>query len=244
MKRLARPVGAFDAGRYFRSDVDLDFLNVGTPTVRAVAKTIYAAHRDQWSVDDALTFADVLIRDRYFEAKALAVEVLACYRRVFTPRLLPAWKRWLVRNDSSNWATTDAICGYLIGPLLVAYPTLVPRVAAWSADRNVWVRRASAVSLIPSVRKGVGVDAVYAVARRLHADREDLIQKAVGWLLREAGTTDMARLERHLRVHGPAIPRVTVRYAIERMPEGARKAILSSTRAGRKKAGESVNPAL
>ena len=60
---------------------------------------------------------------------------------------------------------------------------------------------------------------MYAIARRLHADREDLIQKAVGWALREAGKTDMPRLERYLRANGAAIPRTTLRYAIERFPE-------------------------
>ena len=104
----------------------------------------------------------------------------------------------------------------LIGPLLLAHPALVPRVAAWSRDRNMWVRRASAVSLIPSARKGLALDAATASRRRLHADREDLIQKAVGWMLREAGKTDPARLERYLRANVRLIPRTTFRYAIER----------------------------
>ena len=93
----------------------------------------------------------------------------------------------------------------------------------------MWVRRAAAVSLIPSVRKGAALDVAYKVARALHADREDLIQKAVGWLLREAGKTDPARLERYLRQHGPSIPRTTVRYAIERMPDAKRKRLLVIT---------------
>ena len=62
------------------------------------------------------------------------------------------------------------------------------------------------------------LDLVYDIAQRLHADREDLIQKAVGWALREAGKTDMPRLERYLRANGAAIPRTTLRYAIERFP--------------------------
>jgi 3-methyladenine DNA glycosylase AlkD len=68
------------------------------------------------------------------------------------------------------------------------------------------------------------------VARRLHADEADLIQKAVGWMLREAGKTDMARLERYLRARGAVIPRTTLRYAIERFPPGRRLELLASTR--------------
>jgi 3-methyladenine DNA glycosylase AlkD len=105
---------------------------------------------------------------------------------------------------------------------------------AWSRDRNMWVRRASAVSLIPSLRRGAALDAGYAIAARLHPDREDLIQKAVGWMLREAGKTDMPRLERYLVANGAHIPRTTLRYAIERFAEAKRREILVVTsRAGR-----------
>ena len=222
LQGMAREAGAFDASRYFRGAGDLGFYNVGTAAMRALARSIHAAHRDDWSIDDAMGFADALITDRYLEVKAVGIELVARYRRQFTPKLLPRWKRWLARNHSANWATTDAICGVLIGPLLVQYPPLARNMAAWSRDRNMWVRRASIVSLIPAVRRGIALDLAYEVARALHADSEDLIQKAVGWTLREAGKRDADRLERYLRAQGPAIPRTTVRYAIERFPAAAR----------------------
>ena len=234
LKGMARPVAGFDPSRYFRNDVSLEFYNVGTQTVRAMATAIYREHRHDWTVADALTFANALIKDRHLEVKSVGIELLARYRRACTPRLLPVWKRWLAENHSSNWATTDAICSYLIGPLLVAQPSLAPRVASWSAHRNMWVRRASAVSLIPSIRRGAALDLAYGVARRLHADREDLIQKAVGWMLRETGKADATRLERYLRSNGPSIPRTTVRYAIERFDLRTRRAILTATRKGGK----------
>jgi 3-methyladenine DNA glycosylase AlkD len=210
--------------------VDLSFYNTGTAAMRALAREVHAAHRDDWSIDDAMAFAELLMPDRHLEAKSVGIEVVARYRRQFAPRLLPAWKRWLARNDSTNWATTDAICGALIGPLLVAHPSLAPRVRAWSRDPNLWVRRASAVSLIPLARRGAALAAAYGVAKQLHADDEDLIQKAVGWMLREAGKGDAARLERYLRANGPSIPRTTVRYPIERFPPAKRRALLAITR--------------
>src|SRR5262249_38765468 len=157
-------------------------------------------------------------------------EVVARYRREFTPALLARWKRWLADNHSANWATTDAICGALIGPLIVKHPELAPRLARWARDRNMWVRRAAAVGLIPSVRQGAALDLAYEVAKQLHPDQEDLIQKVVGWMLREAGKADPARLERYLRANGPSIPRTTLRYAIERFSETKRKSLLKATR--------------
>jgi 3-methyladenine DNA glycosylase AlkD len=230
LKRLARPAGDFDASRYFRGDHRLGFYNVGTAPMRALARSIHAAHRDRWSVDDAMAFADALIVDRHLETKSVGIEVVARYRRAFAPVLLRRWKRWLSGNHSANWATTDAMCGALIGPLLVRFPDRAVEMRAWSKDRNMWVRRASIVALIPLARRGEALDLLYEIAGRLHADREDLIQKAVGWALREAGKADMPRLERYLRANGPSIPRTTLRYAIERFPPSKRKALLVATR--------------
>jgi 3-methyladenine DNA glycosylase AlkD len=230
LKKLAHPAGGFDASRYFRGAGDLGFYNVGTTAMRELARSIHASHRDAWSIEDAMALAGELIVDRYLEVKSVGIEVVARYRRDFTPRLLPIWKAWLANNHSANWATTDAICGALIGPLIVKYPPLGARMRVWARDPNMWVRRAAAVSLIPSARQGLALDLAYEVARRLHADTEDLIQKAVGWMLREAGKADAARLECYLRANGPRIPRTTLRYAIERFPDGKRRALLAQTR--------------
>ncbi len=69
----------------------------------------------------------------------------------------------------------------------------------------------------------------YDVAGRLRRDENDLVQKAVGWLLREAGKADFASLERYLGRHGRAMSRTTVRYAIERAPTRLRRELLECT---------------
>jgi 3-methyladenine DNA glycosylase AlkD len=229
---LARPAGSFDASRYFRGASDLGFHNVGARTIRSVARDAHLEHRSGWSVDDAVACADLLMSSRYLEVKAAGVELLGRYRREFHPRMLKTWRRWLAEGRAANWATTDAICGLLIGPLLVRHPELAASLRKWTSDGSLWVRRAGAVGLIPLARRGRALATAYGVARDLHPDREDLIQKAVGWMLREAGKADSARLERYLLANGPRIPRTTLRYAIERFPAARRRALLEQTRAG------------
>jgi len=230
LEGMAQPAGKFDAQRYFRGDHKLRFYNVGTVPMRAFARSIYQANRVSWSVADAMTLADKLIEDDYLETKSVGIEVVARFHRSFTPKLLPRWKRWLADNHSANWATTDSISGQLIGPLLVQYPALAERLRAWSKDRNMWVRRASIVGLNALVRKSVALDIAYEIAQKLHSDKEDLIQKAVGWVLREAGKVDAKRLETYLLANGPTIPRTTLRYAIERFPVAKRRKLLNATR--------------
>jgi 3-methyladenine DNA glycosylase AlkD len=227
LRRLARPAGDFDASRYFRGEHALGFYNTGTKSMRALARSIHLAHLGRWDVGDAMDFADALIVDRYLEAKSVGIEVVARYRRDFSPDLLARWKRWLAGNHSANWATTDTMCGMLIGPLLVKFPDRAGEMRAWSKNRNMWVRRASIVALLPLVRARREIDLVYEIAKRLHSDPNDLIHKAVGWALREAGKIDPGRLERYLRANVGLMPRTTFRYAIERFSAARRRALLA-----------------
>ncbi len=230
LQRLSRDSGSFDASRYFRGARDLGFYNCGTTAMRGLARAVYEANADRWSLDDAMALADLLIANRFLEAKSVGIEVVARYKKSFTPSLLNRWKRWLADGHSANWATSDEICGALIGPLLLRFPEKADDMVRWSKHRNMWVRRASIVGLIRLARRAQALDRVYEIAKRLHLDDEDLIQKAVGWALREAGKADMARLERYLRANGPAIPRTTLRYAIEHFPPAKRVALLEETR--------------
>jgi 3-methyladenine DNA glycosylase AlkD len=229
LRRLRRPAGTFDAARYFRGDHGLRFYNVGTPHVRALAREIVRAN-PEWGIDEAMRLADDLLRDPYLETKSVGIEVVARFRQSFEPQLLAHWKRWLADDYSANWATTDAICSLLIGPLLTRHPPLIPRLRRWVTHSNLWVRRAAIVALIPVMRRGLALDQVYETATTLRPDRHDLIHKAVGWALREAGKQDPARLERYLRTAGPTLPRTTLRYAIERFPPAERRALLAGTR--------------
>jgi len=88
----------------------------------------------------------------------------------------------------------------------------------------------SVVPLVPFARHGRYLEQSYATVWALRADPEDLMHKATGWLLREAGKADAARLERFLLERGTRLPRTTIRYAIERFPPGKRKRILTATR--------------
>jgi 3-methyladenine DNA glycosylase AlkD len=223
----ANPRKAIEVQRYFKETVAA--LGIPLPEVRRAVGDLYRDVRKSWNVEDAIAFSDVLIRDRHIEAKAVGLELLRRFEKGLEPRHLSRLHGWLARF-SGNWATVDEIAPHLLGPLLDRHPDLIPEVVAWTGSPVLWVRRAAAVSFVLHARRGKHLDTAYEIATRLLGDREDLAHKAVGWLLREAGRTDRARLERYLLAHGPKVPRTALRYAIEHFPPRDRRRLMEATR--------------
>ncbi len=230
---VANPRVAAAARTYFKEGEAAAFYGVKAPLLRAIGKELFATVRSSWTVQEAVAFCDVMLARPQLEAKALGVLLLGRFHRAFDPSLLARCHAWLARGRSANWASTDALSTIVIAPLLRGSPAEIGALERWTHDRCLWVRRAAAVALTPLARRGDALESAYRVAAALFDDRNDLIHKASGWLLREAGKTDPARLERFLLRNGPRIPRTALRYAIERFPAADRKRILDATRPAR-----------
>ncbi len=222
---------AAQARSYFKPHESIRVHGVAAPRVRAIEKELFAKVRGAWTAGDALRFCEILVEEGSHESKSIGFHLLRRYQGEFDRRLIGAAESWLSGDLCDNWAAVDDLCPCVITPLVRRFPGLIPRVRRWSRSPNLWLRRASAVTFVPMARKGERLDAAYGVAASLLGDREDLIHKAAGWLLREAGRTDSLRLETFLLTHGPKVPRTTLRYAIERLPEKKRRRILAATRA-------------
>ncbi len=225
---IADPVKAAGARKYFKEEVL--FLGISAPVLRELSGEVYQRVRKGWGVDEAVAFCDLMLRDTYHEVRALGILVFERYRKVLPRSVIASVENWLRDDRCDSWALVDLLCPKSVGMLLERFPDLVTKVKGWAKSPNRWVRRASIVSLLKLSRKPGCLGVIYDVARAHFRDRDDLIQKANGWLLREAGKADMSRLEVFLRRHGPAIPRTTLRYAIERFPEAKRRALLLATK--------------
>ncbi len=228
LRGLSDPVRAAGAERYFKYTVKT--FGVPSSQVRALAAELYRSIRERWGVQDAAALCDLLFPEPELESKAVGSLILNRYKKDFPKSLFARIEGWLATDLLNNWASVDLFCTDGLPALLEEYPELVGGVQKWCSHPNRWVKRASAVSFIKLARRREYLDAIYEVCRSLLTVNDDLVQKANGWLLREAGKTDMKRLERFLLRHGVSIPRTTVRYAIERYPERKRKQLLERTR--------------
>ena len=230
LRALQDPAKAARGRTFFKKEDPPTLFGVTAPAIRALAKEIHDHVKQSWDVNEATEFCEILAQRRHLEAKAVGFLVLWRYQRRFTKSLFPRTRRWIERGWYPNWAAIDGLCPTITTPLIQRYPDLLPRLKNWTRSRSQWLRRASVVTLVPLARRGEHLDDAYGVVAALLEDPEDLMHKACGWLLREAGKTDGRRLEQFLLSHGPAIPRTTVRYAIERFPEARRRRLLVRTR--------------
>ena len=130
-------------------------------------------------------------------------------------------------RQANNWDLVDLSCGPVIGEWLL-HPdadgqmpdrSVLDRLAA---STNLWEQRISIVSTIRLIKAGEYADTL-RLSTRLLSHRHDLIHKAVGWMLREVGKKDIGVLRQYLSLHADAMPRTTLRYAIERMDAAERR---------------------
>ena len=231
LRAMADPARAAQVQKYFKETVET--YGVSSPDVRALAQEIYGRVRDHWTFAEAAALCDLLFPAPELETKGVAAVILARFKKDYPRSLFGRVKGWLAANHLASWAAVDVFCPEVMGALILKYPDLAARVAAWAGHPNRWVKRAAAVSFLKLAKRPEQLDTIYRVARSLCGVNDDLIEKANGWLLREAGKTDAKRLERFLLACGPDVPRTTLRYAIERFPAAKRRVLLVRTRGGR-----------
>lgn len=230
LKESANPDEAKIQRRFFKSIEKIEILGLNAAQQQSIGKLIYKQISNIWSVDEAIDFVELLISQPELEVKLVSIIFLKNYIDDLRPDIQNRIKKWLLSNYCNNWEIVDSLCLSIIAPLINKYPEIIPELLDWSKSPNLWVRRSSIVSLVKLARHSEKLDVVYSLIEQLLSDTNDLIQKANGWLLREAGKKDPERMEQFLLNHSTAIPRITVRYAIERFPESKRKWLLLETK--------------
>ena len=130
----------------------------------------------------------------------------------------------------NNWDLVDLSAPKIVGEYLAAQlknsNTKTRQILYKLArSKNLWERRIAIVSTYAFIRQNKFED-TFKIAKMLLNDKHDLIHKAVGWMLREAGKCSQPALEKFLKAHYKNMPRTMLRYAIEKFPEKKRKMYL------------------
>lgn len=217
LQTLANPDKAQVARSFFKNSSNDVFLGVTTPQLRRIAREY-----------QELTLAEIrkLMQSKIHEERSLANEILRLKFRKSSPQQQTEIFEFYIENRKfiREWDGVDGSAPYIAGPYLLGRSKKLLYELARSS--RLWDRRIAIVSTLWFIRQGKISDTL-RLARMLLRDKEDLIHKATGWMLREVGKQDLAALKKFLNTHCTAMPRTMLRYAIERFPESERKKYLA-----------------
>jgi 3-methyladenine DNA glycosylase AlkD len=191
------------------------------PQVRALAREYR-----HLSFDDAAELLD----SKWHEDRQLAlIHLVHLYERALSsPNSLLRGKihKWYLKQVGkgvNNWDLVDGSAPQLVG----AHLSDTSLLDAWARDKNLWRRRVAIVATHHFIKRD-SFGEVSRIAQALLNDREDLIHKASGWMLREMGKRDVAPLVAFLDRHAAVMPRTMLRYALEKFPEKTRKKYMAA----------------
>lgn len=194
------------------------FLGVRVPATRKIVKQFANA-----SLADTLK----LLHSEWHEERLLALLLLVqLYKRgdVATNRAI--YEAYLANTRHiNNWDLVDSSAEHIVGPHLLGKPGAKKTLTKLARSKNLWERRIAMLSTFHFIKQGEFTVAL-EIAEELGGDSEDLIHKAVGWMLREIGDRDRAVLEAFLEPRVLQMPRTMLRYAIEKFPETKRQRYL------------------
>ncbi len=193
------------------------FLGVRTPLVRLIADRHYPEIAGL-SVEERLRSCVEALETGVHECRILAFRWAHRSTRDFSADQVRIPIGWIDRYIG-DWSDCDDLCMHVIGPLFLRFPAQAMQVTEWCSSSNRWVRRSAAVSLIRAARQGLQFDLVRQVSRALATDRDNLVRKAHGWLLREAGRKRPDDIRQHLEEHHGILPRAVVTMASRKLSE-------------------------
>ena len=226
---FASSTRAFDLQRFFQTQPggygEGDrFLGLRVPDTRSVAKQFRNLQ---------LPELQKLAKSKWHEERFCAIAILTdqAERAKTAPEKLAhfeIWLDWVRQGYINNWDLIDVFAPR-IGAVLVDRKTTMPLLRKLTKSKSLWERRTAILLTFAHLRAG-SVEESLEIAELLVDDSHDLINKAVGWALREVGNRHPVALQQFLTEHAVTMPRVALRYAIEKRPESERRRWLQASR--------------
>ncbi len=208
-------------GEYAEGDV---FLGGTVPQTRSVAKNFKNLNFEE---------LDKLFKSPFHEARLCAAIILNLQFKVaMSPqdrkKIFDFYLKQVRAERINNWDIVDVSAPWM-GVYLTEVEDPMPLLIKLSKSKSLWQRRVSIILTFALIRAG-DLEPTIIISEALLKDKEDLIHKAVGWMLRELGKKDVMLLRSFLANHSHQMPRTMLRYSIEKLPERERKKWLTESK--------------
>jgi len=189
---------------------------IKSPAVHQISKEWFKLI-DTKSKTEIFDLCEKLWQSGYIEESFVACNWSYYLHKKYEPADFRVFERW-INEYVNNWASCDTLCNHTVGEFVERYPDYLSQLKKFATSGNRWVRRAAAVSLIVPARKGKFLPEILEIADILLADKDDLVQKGYGWMLKAASQANQQAIFSFVMDRKTIMPRTALRYAIEKMP--------------------------
>jgi 3-methyladenine DNA glycosylase AlkD len=201
--------------KFFKENIKL--YGIKSAVVTSISRDFYKTIPDK-SKSKIFAHCDELWESGFLEEAGIACMWSYNVRKLYVPRDFSIFERW-VNNYVTNWAACDTLCNHTVGTFIEMYPSFLSELKRWAKSPNRWVKRASSVSLIVPARRGKFLEDIFEIADILHSDKDDMVQKGYGWMLKSASQAHQKEVFNYVMGKKSTMPRTSLRYAIEKMPQ-------------------------
>lgn len=195
-------------------------ISLATPLVRKVASKNFKEIKD-FERGQIFLLCEKLLNTHGSGYQDIAFDWAFRIRKQYQKEDFKIFESWL-KNYVNTWGSCDDLCTHAFGEFIYKFPEFLPKTKQWTKSSNKWFRRASAVVLIYSLRKGKYLREAFDVAKILLQDSEDLVQKGYSWMLKEASKLYQREIFDFVMKNKKLMTRTALRYAIEKLPEKMR----------------------
>ena len=208
------------------SDNTPDGKHIVTGDIRKLSARLYRGIKDK-AIDNIFCLCDELLEEHRWELGVIVFDWAYRVRAQYNEDTYEVFYGWL-KKYVRGWGDCDDFCTHAFGELLRRYKTLFPKIKEWTKDEDFWVRRASAVILIPAIlHKDYEGIIPLMISDLLMADEHDLVQKGYGWMLKSFSQVDMETVTNYLIENHAKMPRTAYRYALEKYDKETRDKLMS-----------------
>jgi len=168
--------------------------------------------------DNIFQLCEELFKSGYLEASFIACNWSYNVNKQFVPSDSKIFENW-IKKYVNNWATCDTLCNHTVGAFIEMYPDYISKLKEFAKSENRWIKRASSVTLIIPGKKGMFLTDIFEIADTLLLDKDDMVQKGYGWMLKVASQAHQKEVFDFIMQRKDRMPRTALRYSIEKMPQ-------------------------
>lgn len=216
LKNNADPQILASSARYHKEGEAPKVYGVGMANVGKIAKEAFKQIK-HLPKQEIFELCEGLWQTGYLEESVVACVWAESLHKQYEPADFKIFEHW-VHDCVTNWADCDTLCNHTVGSFITMYPEYVVELKKWAKSTRRFVKRAGAVTLIIPARKGLFLGDVFEIADILLLDKDDLVQKGYGWMLKAASEAHQKEVFDYVMANKSVMPRTALRYAIEKMP--------------------------